>query len=99
MYVGGLCWALISNISGRAARSQLDTVSLPLKKLVVAQPLAKQWLAEALDSYAFISKKVGPAEKRVWLEKVMRLRGGAQTNQVVKEFWMSCFGTNMSYAS
>ena len=94
-----LCRALIRNISGEAARSELDVLSLPLKKLVFAQPQAKQWLADALSSTSFVSDKIGYTEKRVWLQKIMSLRGGARTNQVVREFWMTCRGTNMDYAS
>ena len=94
-----LCHALIRNISGEAARSDLDTISLPLKKLIFAQPRAKRWLSEALNSTSFVSDKISSTEKRVWLEKVMGLRGGAATNKAVKELWMSCWGTNMDYAS
>ena len=99
LYGPQLCHALIRNISGEAARSDLDTISLPLKKLVFAQPRAKRWLSEALNSASFVSDKVNSTEKRVWLEKAMGLRGGAATNKAVKEFWMSCRGTNMDYAS
>ena len=67
-----LCHILVRQIGGEAARSQLDVLAEPLKRLVVAQLHAKQWLASALDSEGFPSKKVGPTEKRVWLQKIMK---------------------------
>ena len=94
-----LCHALIRNISGDAARSELDVISLPLKKLVFAQPLARTWLLKALQSDSFTSRKVDDTMKRLWLQKVMSLRGGAPTNSAVRELWMTCRGMNMDYAS
>ena len=94
-----LCHALVRNISGGAVRSELDMISLPLKKLVFAEPRAKAWLSDALQSGSFISDKVDSTARRLWLQKIMGLRGGAQTNSAVKEFWMICHGTNMDYAS
>lgn len=63
---------LVRQIGGEAARSELDVFAEPLKRLVVAQLHAKQWLASALDSDSFPSKKVGPTEKRMWLQKIMK---------------------------
>lgn len=94
-----LSHALISNISGMAARSELDVISLPLKRLVFAEPRAKAWLSDALQSGYFFSDKVDSTARRLWLQKIIGLRGGAQTNSAVKEFWMLCRGTNMDYAS
>lgn len=110
--------ALIFSIGGEAARSELDFLAEPLKKLVSSQPRAKMWLMDALSSDAFPSQKVTDVEKRVWLQKIIRyvyqqdimfkpradamlsLRGASKgTNQVIKEFWMACRGTNLSYAS
>ena len=67
-----LCHILVRQIGGEAARSELDVFAEPLKRLVVAQLHAKQWLASALDSDGFPSKKVGPTEKRMWLQKIMK---------------------------
>ena len=94
-----LCHALIRNISGEAARSELDMISLLLKKLVFAEPRAKAWLSVALQSGCFTSDKVDSTARHLWLQKIMSLRGGAQTNSAVKEFWMICRGTNMDYIS
>jgi len=64
--------ALILNIAGDAARSELDALADPLKKMVFKQPRAKMWLEAALFGESFPSRKVGEKEKRVWLLKVMK---------------------------
>lgn len=67
-----LCQILVRNIGGEAARSELDVLSEPLKKLIFAQPQAKMWLSNALSSKDFPSQKVGTVEKRVWLQKILK---------------------------
>ena len=67
-----LCHILVRQIGGEAARSELDVFAEPLKRLVFAQLQAKQWLASALDNDNFPSKKVGPTEKRMWLQKIIK---------------------------
>ncbi|SLM38968.1 Importin-beta, N-terminal domain [Lasallia pustulata] len=94
-----LSQALMRNIGGQAARSELDVVAEPLKKMVFKQPGSKAWLDEALFSDTFPSQSVGPEEKRIWLQKVMKLRGAKGTNQVIRDFWIACRGTSLSYAS
>jgi len=91
--------ALIRCIGGEAARSDLDFLAEPLKKLVFRQPKSKLWLEEALFGDTFPSQNVGPIEKRVWLQKIMKLRGASSTTQLVREFWISCRGTSFSYTS
>ena len=67
-----LSHALVQNIGGDAARSELDTLAEPLKKLITAQPEAKMWLSDALDNSAFPSQNVDSADKTVWLQKIMK---------------------------
>ncbi|KAL8710953.1 MAG: hypothetical protein Q9220_004552 [cf. Caloplaca sp. 1 TL-2023] len=64
--------AIVNNIAGEAARSELERLAEPLRKMVFAQPKAKQWLSSALFSNAFPSSKVGSAEKKFWLQQVMK---------------------------
>ncbi|RAL67764.1 hypothetical protein DID88_008494 [Monilinia fructigena] len=94
-----LSQALIYNIGGAAARSELDKLSDPLRKLVVSQVRAKSWLEAALMDGNFPSDKVDQKEKMVFLTKVMNLRGAKGTNVVVREFWLACRGSNFAYAS
>ncbi|KAI9826906.1 MAG: hypothetical protein M1832_005845 [Thelocarpon impressellum] len=94
-----LAEALAMNVGGNAARSELDTVAEPLKKLVFKQLRSRIWLEAALFKESFPSERVSASEKRVFLQKVMNLRGAKGTNQVIKEFWLACRGTNFAYAS
>lgn len=71
-YGSQLSYVLIMNIGGGAARSELEVLAEPLKKLVSLHPRAKMWLTEALSSENFPSQKVSAADKRVWLQKIMK---------------------------
>jgi len=64
--------ALIHNIGGNAARSELDRISDPLKKLVTRQVRSKIWLEAALLDDGFPSDKVTTKDKIIFLQKVMR---------------------------
>jgi hypothetical protein len=66
-----LAEALMTNIGGGSARSELDILADPLKKLVFRQPRAKAWLETALFNERFPSQKVNAGEKRLFLQKVM----------------------------
>lgn len=91
---------LMENIGGNAARSELDKLSDPLKKLITNQVHAQQWLQAALFREDFPGNKcVGAEEKMLFLKKVVGLRGARQTNVVVREFWMACRGSNFAYVS
>ncbi|KAI1760147.1 ARM repeat-containing protein [Hypoxylon sp. FL1150] len=91
--------SIIQNIGGRAARSELDKISDPLKKLVVQHVNARQWLETALHDPSFPSDKVLPEDKVLFLKKIISLRGQRATNQVVRDFWLACRGSSFSYAS
>ena len=60
------------NIGGNASRSELDKISEPLRKLVVAQVRSKSWLDAALRGDAFDTDKVTMKDKLVFLQKVMK---------------------------
>lgn len=66
-----LAQALVYNVGGMAARSELDKISDPLKKLVL-QVRSKNWLDSALRSDSFPSDKVTEKEKNTFLQKVIR---------------------------
>ena len=63
---------LVNKFAGEASRSELEELVEPLKRMVFCQPAAKKWLEDALSADTFPSRKVGPIEKRMWLQKVMR---------------------------
>lgn len=94
-----LSQSLMQNIGGRAARSDLDKLSDPLKKLVVQHVNASKWLEAALNDPSFPSDKVSSQDKGLFLKKLISLRGGRATNQVVRDFWLACRGSSFAYAS
>ncbi|KAI0013939.1 armadillo-type protein [Xylariaceae sp. FL0662B] len=94
-----LSQSLVQNIGGKASRSELDKLSDPLKKLVVQHVQARQWLEAALNDPSFPSDKVSTDDKALFLKKIISLRGSKATNQVVREFWLACRGSNFAYVS
>lgn len=64
--------AMVFNISGNAARSELDKVCDPLRKLVVRHPAAKSWIQGALFSDNFASDRVKDTEKTAFLQKLIK---------------------------
>lgn len=68
-----LARSLVSNMGGNAARSELDKLCEPLKKLVTHHVGAHGWLERALlDEAAFpAAARVPPTERAVWLRKVV----------------------------
>jgi hypothetical protein len=67
-----LAQALIYNIGGNAARSELDKLSEPVKKLVVRQVHSKNWFEAALLDINFPSDKVTVKDRVVFLQKIMK---------------------------
>ncbi|KAI1129600.1 armadillo-type protein [Nemania abortiva] len=94
-----LSQSLIQNIGGKAARSDLDKLSDPLKKLVAQHVHASKWLEAALSAPNFPSDKVSAEDKTLFLKKLINLRGARATNQVVRDFWLACRGSSFAYAS
>jgi hypothetical protein len=66
-----LAEALVYNISGNAARSELDKVSDPLKKLVVKQVRSKSWLEAALLEKNLPGDKIEERDRRIFLQKIV----------------------------
>jgi hypothetical protein len=64
--------SLVQNIGGKAARSELDKLSDPLKKLVVQHVNSRLWLEAALNDGSFPSEKVTPDDKAMFLKKIIR---------------------------
>lgn len=85
---------LLRLLAGGAARSELDVLCEPLKKLVARQGvLGARLLREA------VGEEGGGVERvRRFVEQVVGLRGGRKTGVVVKEFWMGSRGAAFAYA-
>ena len=60
------------NIGGNAARSELDKISDPLKKLIHSQVRSKSWLEAALLGESFPSDKVTTKDRTAFLQKLMK---------------------------
>jgi hypothetical protein len=70
----------------------------PLRAFIFAYPaLAKVHLEQALVDPSFPSSNVDDKAKRMFLAKLLGLRGSKQTVVVVKEFWALCKGTVTSF--
>lgn len=93
-----LCQILIHGIAGEVPRSSLDSLAEPLRKIIFAQPQTKQWLTAALTHPDFPSDKINQTRKRIWLDKIMSLRGSRKTKNEVKDFWVACRGPESNFA-
>ena len=67
-----LCLVLIRGVGGEAARSELDHLAAPLRKLIFRGGAVKTWLEGALMSAEFPSKKVSASQKQAFLHSIMR---------------------------
>ena len=67
-----LAEALMIGLGGEAARSEVDVLAEPLRKMAFKQPRAKMWLEAALNQPSFPSDKVDASGKRVFVQKVLR---------------------------
>jgi hypothetical protein len=85
---------LLRLLGGGAARSELDTLCEPLKKLVTRQGVLGASLLRGAVSRA------GDRDKRSarFVEQVIGLRGARKTGELVKEFWVGSRGAAFAYA-
>lgn len=66
-----LARSLVYNVGGNAARSELDKLCEPLKKLVTQHVGAQAWLERALFEEGFPGQRASGEERAVWLRKVV----------------------------
>jgi hypothetical protein len=97
LYGAELSRVIIAGIAGGAARSNVATLVEPLKKMITTQKTAKTWIANAFTPD--LAPDVADQDKRRFVEKMVKLRGGRGADQVAKEFWMVCRGTNFAFTS
>ncbi|KAL8974302.1 MAG: hypothetical protein Q9197_001447 [Variospora fuerteventurae] len=81
---------IVHKISGQCARSEVETYAEPLKRLAFTQVRAKQWLEDAFYTDSFPNQKMAFNQKRLFLEKVMSLRGAKRTTRVTMDWWSDC---------
>jgi hypothetical protein len=85
---------LLRLVGGGAARSELDVLCEPLKKLVARQGV----LGAVLLRQAVMTEGGGDAKAKRFVEQVITLRGGRRTGQLLKEFWVGSRGAAFAYA-
>jgi hypothetical protein len=85
---------LLRLIGGGAARSELDVLCEPLKRLVTRQGV----LGASLLRAAVARTGEGNGKTARFVEQVIGLRGGRKTAEVVKEFWVGSRGAAFAYA-
>lgn len=71
-----LCQCIARNVGGNAARSELDKVAEPLKRMVSRYPETKLWLELGLNHPSFPSSKVTLEQKSMFLKKIIRYVSG-----------------------
>jgi hypothetical protein len=86
--------ALLRLIGGGAARSELDVLCDPLKKLVTRQGL----LGASLLRAAVARAVDGDGRTSRFVEQVIGLRGARKTGELVREFWVGSKGAAFAYA-
>ncbi|KAL8683742.1 MAG: hypothetical protein Q9186_000376 [Xanthomendoza sp. 1 TL-2023] len=72
LYGPQITQVIINNIGGDASRSELVNFADPLRQMVSQQVTARKWLSDALSNRNFPSTKVGDAEKRMFLQQVLK---------------------------
>ena len=93
-YGGRFTVTLLRLLGGGAARSELDVLCEPLKKLVVRQGV----LGTKLLREAVAGESGGEERIRRFVEQVIALRAGRKTVEVVRDFWVSSRGAAFGYA-
>ncbi|KAK6365199.1 member of the karyopherin-beta [Exophiala oligosperma] len=94
---------IVRLLGGECARSEIESLTDALKKFIQRQPmLSKLVLREAVKQEAGVmSEKALQTttieQRNRFVAQVEGLRGGRKTNDVVKEFWISCKGSGFGY--
>jgi len=92
-------------LGGECARSEVEALSQLLRAFIAKQPLRiKKILQEAMKpASGVLSPKAleatKPEQRSRFVAQVEALRGGRKTNDVVKDFWLSCRGGQFGYVT
>lgn len=89
-------------LGGECARSEIDTISELLRKIVIHQPLrAKRALEGAVKQEGLLTTKAmtstKPEQRDRFVAQVIALRGAKRTDLVAREFWIACKGSTFGY--
>jgi hypothetical protein len=95
--------SILRLVAGDCARSETDILSDQIRRYVIAQPMAfKNIGKEAIkEESAVLSEKALHAttldQRTRFLAQVDTMRGSRKTNDVVRNFWVTCRGSEYSY--
>ena len=107
-FLKALADVVIYQIAGGCARSDLDHLSDVIKKYVHKHPgAARMYLGDALQNLSIQqhhggeqgTEVVSAADRERFLATLLTLRGGRNTNKVVRDFWVVCRGQGFAYTS
>jgi hypothetical protein len=90
-------------IGGECARSELDVLSEQIRRYMQTLPLVFKVIArEAVKNESQVLtekalKSTSIDQRTRMLAQIDALRGARKTNEVVKEFWLSCRGDEFGY--
>lgn len=92
---------VVQKISGDSTRSDLQSYTDLLKKVVASYPMeSRQWLTHSVINAPHRAlSQTDEAERSRFVTKVLNLRGGRETNKVAKDFWLRSRGISEDYAS
>lgn len=82
-------------LSGHAARSELDTLSEPLRKFVGKHGLLASRLLKECAAHSNRDWTNGNVQR--FIEQVLALRGARKTREVVRDFWIAGRGRAFTY--
>lgn len=96
---------IVRLLGGECARSEIESLTDALKKFIQRQPiLSKLVLREAVKQEAGVMSEKALhtttiEQRNRFVAQVEGLRGGRKTNDIVKEFWISCKGSGFGYVT
>lgn len=102
-YMLTILGSVLHLLAGECARSEIETLTETLRRFVLRQPMpTKRIMQEAIkvESGVFTEKALNatkPEQRARFIAQVEGLRGARKTNEIVREFWVSCKGGQFGY--
>lgn len=92
--------AILLQASGTASRSELGSVSELYKALMSKQPLAGSQLLKKFVVDEPVGRNIPKQDEKTrkeFISKLILVKGGRKTSDIVQQFWMKCRGIPTSY--
>lgn len=89
---------ILLKVCGDGARSSLLYYSSVLRKYIYKHPMdAKHNIEAFFTNPETKPKKASDQDVKIFVAKIINLRGQKLTDSVVKEFWVTCSGSGLDY--